>query len=450
MAGLEERLSKLESILHRLFCCDTNQFTGPQGPQGPQGNPGLQGPPGVDGLITFQNLNWVGEFTSCVIYNQFDAVSYNGASYFLNCETSETFECQNPTDNECWILLANQGATGPQGPTGGFGNDGSNSGRWKWSGVSTFLIDPGTTYFITDNINLNAISSLTVNFGDINATDYKDWWTVLHDFGVDYPGSLFFIQITEVGSNNIIGIYQVEYKAPNFTMTLYPTYINIGLTPIYVSNGTFTANNDYTISWSIHGGVNSSNAPKTKGEVSASLIPAPFPTLEYDFNIAVSSIPWNDSINQFSYVALPTPTVRGQELYLLARGDNDFGVITHNGGSFLLLYGVSSLTSEFLVYPEDVYRFTWDGDYWIVENIEGQTNFFNGRRTIEDKFDFKETIFDNLTSTYPTESWLNTTYPDNVYAKGIKIFMSAIPGGPRCFVKVDATSWQSFPTSTVI
>ena len=28
MAGLEERLTKLESILHRLFCCDTNQFTG--------------------------------------------------------------------------------------------------------------------------------------------------------------------------------------------------------------------------------------------------------------------------------------------------------------------------------------------------------------------------------------------------------------------------------------
>jgi hypothetical protein len=455
MAGLEERLSKLEKILHRLFCCDTNEFTGPQGPQGPQGETGEPGPPGADGAIIFQNLNWMGAWTPCVIYNQFDAVSYNGSSYFMNCESSATYECEYPPENPtCWILLANAGATGPQGPTGLIGNDGSNSGRWKFLTTSDIVGAPGSTYFVTDTLNLNTLTRIIVNFDDINSTDYEAWWTALYDFGVDYPGSLFFIQITEVGSNNIIGIYQVEYKAPSFDMALLPNRISIGLAPMYVSNSVFTPNKNYTISWSIHGGVNGGNAPKTKGEVSAQAFPGPYPTLQYDFNEALSSIPWDIPTLSRSYVALPTPTVRGQQLYLTTRGNNDFAIISHNGSFILNVYGIGGvaggLVEEFLTVPGDMFKFTWDGDYWIVENIEGQANFFNGKRTQEDKFQFQETYYDNITLTFPTQTWLNTSFPVGSYGRGSKIFFAAIPGGPRCFVRMDATNWQSFPTNTVI
>ena len=461
MAGLEERLSKLESILHRLFCCDTNQFTGPQGPQGPQGEDGedgLQGPPGVDGLITFQNLNWVGAWVPCVIYNQFDAISYLGSSYFMNCESSATFECELPTENpSCWILLANQGATGPQGPTGltGLsGNDGSNSGRWKFLTTINNVGAPGSTYFVTDTLNLNTLTRINVNFDDINSTDYEAWWTALHDFGVDYPGSLLFVQITEVGSNNIIGIYQVEFKPPSFDITLYPTYVSIGLSPMYVSNSVFTVNKDYTVSWSIHGGVSGTTAPKTKGEVEATLIPAPFPTLQYDFNEAYRDNPWTPlpfpGPSLLYYVALPTPTIRGQELYIVARGDYEFGVITHDGSSTMMLYGVTILTDQFVIWPKDVYRATWDGDYWILEVIQGQPTRFNDFRTVLDKHEIQETGYDGSTSVYPTLAYLNSTFSDATYAPGFKLYMSAIPGGPRCFVKVTATDWESYPTTPVI
>jgi hypothetical protein len=520
MAGLEERLSKLESILHRLFCCDTNQFTGPQGPQGPQGEAGLQGPPGADGAVGPAGLNWQGTWTSCVVYQENDAVGYNGASYYVTCETSESSPCYSyeafgtgffewvdcegveesitlngtntfvfcsitpfpatignltfdpisnpggvacgstacvpPNLNPCFALLASQGATGPQGPTGiGIsGNDGSNSGRWKFLTTINNVGAPGSTYFVTNTLNLNALSTIIVNFDDINTTDYEAWWTALYDFGVDYPGTLFFIQITEVGSNNIIGIYQVDYKSPSFDMTLFSNRISIGLNPMYVSNSVFTPNKNYTISWSIHGGVNGGNAPKTKGEVFAQSFPGPYPTLEYDFNEASSSIPWNIPALSRSYVALPTPTVRGQQLYLTTRGDNDFAVISHNGSYILNVYGLDGgaggLIEEFVTYPGDMYKFTWDGDYWIVENLEGQANFFNGKRTQEDKFSFAETYYDNFTSTFPTQAWLNTTYPDSSYAGGSKIFFTAITGGPRCFVKMDATNWQSYSTTTVI
>jgi hypothetical protein len=520
MAGLEERLSKLESILHRLFCCDTNQFTGPEGPQGPQGETGLQGPPGANGAVGPAGLNWQGTWTTCVVYQENDAVGWNGASYYVTCETSESSPCYSyeafgtgffewidcegaiesitlngtntfifcsttpfpatignltfdpisnpgglscgstacvpPNLNPCFALLASQGATGPQGPTGiGIsGNDGSNSGRWKFRGIPVSPGDPGLTYFMTNTVNLNTLSTLYVSFGDINSTDYQDWWTALNDFGNDYPGSLFFIQITEVGSNNIIGIYQIDTKVPPINITLYPGYVVIGLDPMYVSNSVFTVNKDYTISWSIHGGVNGGNAPKTKGEVSAQAFPGPYPELQYDFNEGLSSIPWNIQILSRSYVALPAPTVRGQQLYLTTRGNNNFGVISHNGSTILNVCGLGGgaggLIDEFVTYPGDMYKFTWDGNYWIVENLEGQANFFNGKRTQEDKFQFQETYYDNITLTFPTQAWLNTSYPVGPYGRGSKIFFTAIPGGPRCFVRIDSTNWQSFPTSTVI
>ena len=461
MAGLEERLSKLESILHRLFCCDTNQFTGPQGPQGPQGEDGedgIQGPPGVDGLITFQNLNWMGEFTPCVIYNQFDAVSYLGSSYFLNCESSATFECETPTDNVCWILLANAGATGPQGPTGltgVSGNDGSNSGRWKFKTVSIPVTDPGSTYFMTDNINLNTLTRIHVSFDDINSTDYEAWWKALYDFGVDYPGSLFFIQITEVGSNNIIGIYQVEYKAPSFSMTLYPNYISIGLDPMYVSNSVFTPNKNYTVSWSIHGGVNGGIAPKTEGTVTPAFIPGPYPILEYDYN-NLNPQPVTTPGTQY-FAALPTPLFIGQTLVVRALVGlsldytKSAGVISHNGSPIIFVN--KALTDNFTIYPQSCMRFTWSGTYWISENIEGSPNLFNDFKLADSFYNIVETVVDVYTS-LPTKAYLNATYPDNVNPRGIKVYFPSIPGGPRVFTRISnagsGDDWASYPYTAVI
>jgi hypothetical protein len=515
MAGLEERLSKLESILHRLFCCDTNQFTGPEGPQGPQGNPGtpgLQGPPGADGAVGPAGLNWEGEWSPCVVYQENDAVGWNGASYYVTCPTSDsapcyayevngtgflewtdcegveesydftsssyticsiapfpptvgglTFDplinypgcsstaCVPPNLNPCFALLASQGATGPQGPaglTGVDGNDGSNSGRWKFRSVGNTPTDPGSTYFIGNSLNFSALNKIFVSNGDINSTSYQDWWIFLEGIYADYA-PLILLQITEVGSNNIIGIYQLDTKYPS-PIVINSTYVQVYLDPVYVGSGVFTVNTDYTVSWSIHGGVNGGNAPKTKGELEAVLTPGPYPILEFDFNEAYSDVPWNPSIGQVYYVALPTPTTRGQELTLVAKGENDFAVVTHDGSYIMMMYGTDLLNSEFAIMPRDAFRFTWDGDYWILENLEGQANMFNGRRTVLDKFSFGETYTDGVTLAYPTKTWLNSTYPNGAYARGFKTYMTAIPGGPRCFVKIDDTEWQSFSTSTVI
>ena len=97
---------------------------GPAGPTGEAGSPGPTGPKGDAGPIGPAGLTWRGLWTASPspAYALNDAVGYNGASYFCyDTPVSGT----NPTiDTAHWALLANIGATGPQGPQGSPGEQG--------------------------------------------------------------------------------------------------------------------------------------------------------------------------------------------------------------------------------------------------------------------------------------------------------------------------------------
>lgn len=456
MAGLEERLSKLESIIHRLFCCDNSQFTGPQGPQGPMGIPGPQGPAGADGAIMFENLNWMGAWTSGVSYSQFDAVSYNGSSYFLNCEDNGGAENESPIDNpNCWVLLANAGATGPQGIQGLIGNDGSNSGRWKLSGLGTPSSDPGLTWFTVDSMDLGSLSRIMVSGDDVNGVPYTDWWQALYNFVQDYE-PLVFIQITELGSNNVLGIYRLGPAKPPIPadITMHPFWVELGLDPLYVGNTTLNANATYTISWSLHGGVNSTTAPKTEGTITPVHQTGPYPTLEYDFN-NLQPQPINTGGTTY-FAALPEPTFIGQTLIvrgLIGEGldyNKSAGVISHDGSSIISLN--STLTDNFTIFPQSCHRFTWSGTYWISESIEGLPPLFNDFKVVDEAYNIVETTMDVI-STYPTAAYLNATYPSGSYPRGIKIYCPYTPGGPKVFTKISEGGggiWASYPYTPVI
>jgi hypothetical protein len=84
--------------------------TGPQGPQGPQGNPG-------------PTLSWQGQYDNGVTYQQYQAVSYNGSSYYLiNFIGGAGYD--PVTYPGSWALIAEKGAQGPQGDTGPQGSQG--------------------------------------------------------------------------------------------------------------------------------------------------------------------------------------------------------------------------------------------------------------------------------------------------------------------------------------
>jgi Collagen triple helix repeat (20 copies) len=91
--------------------------TGPTGPAGLTGATGATGPAGPQGPIGPAGLNWQGAWSPSGVYVADDAVGYGGASWFcINpVGPSATSPDLDPTN---WSLLANVGATGPQGPAG--------------------------------------------------------------------------------------------------------------------------------------------------------------------------------------------------------------------------------------------------------------------------------------------------------------------------------------------
>lgn len=458
---MEERIARLEALLHKLLCC-TPPVVGPQGPQGPMGNPGedgIQGPPGADGAIIFENLNWLGEFVPCVVYNQFDAVSYNGSSYFMNCESSATSECESPEANTCWVMLANVGATGPQGPTGlrGIeGNDGSNSGRWIFNEVDASLPDPGSTYFISNSINLDEVTSLTISYNNETNVDYEIWFKFLREIALAYRPLVLF-QITEVGSNNIIGVYKVTTQEDgSLNLGNFSSYMRVDLEILIEQTTQFTKGKTYTISWSIHS--LGQMAPKTVGEVKATEI-VEDAELIYDFNIVYSEIKsWG--------VYLPDTSLIGKEVvvYLKSSEQGTAGAqITSNseidltnfipeGTGYITTQGIDNGENSVFMYPNSSCKFTFLGNiaaggkaFWSMEALPNTYVTLDGAQPLDSSTDLKgyET---SLASTTLTSPDLYAAFPN--LRTGQYVFAPNQPGGAKIFIK-STLGWLSQTLNTV-
>lgn len=449
MAGLEERLKRLEGILNNLFCCDTNQFTGPQGPPGPTGP---TGPAGPEGAIIFQNLNWMGAFTPCVIYDQFDAVSYLGSSYFLNCESSATFECESPLDNTCWVLLANAGAPGATGPQGIPGNDGSNSGRWQYHGLESLGLPP-TTAFTTNDTLLSDLTSITIHQYSTAMANYYSWLNILDDLSYTVPPA--FLQITEVGNNSIIALYEVVNTAgfagsgPNQSLNLDLVYI--GGQAVNLTVGT-----EYTISWVLNGLGSSAN--KTVGNLIA--VTGAGTELIYDYNIVYSGI-------KTACVYLPNTTQIGKEVIVFSKRTENLGFYIESNSQisidpidgwpvstgYITNFGIDEGLSYHFAVPNGNYKFTFLGNtaaggkaFWNMEALP------NTYPTLGTQFNLLDasTILDNPrinnTASTLTLSILNTVYA--ALQEGEQIFAPNQPGGGKLFIKT-ATGWLSAPLNIV-
>lgn len=453
MAGLEERLSKLESTIHRLLCCDNSQFTGPQGPEGPQG---IQGPPGPAGEIIFENLNWMGEFTSCVIYNQFDAVSYNGSSYFLNCESSETFECEYPVDNPCWVLLANAGAAGPQGSQGIGGNDGSNSGRWQFKGLQSSFVSgyPPDGCFLADTINLSTFTSITIHSKSVVSADYYDWLNILTT--LNYTIVPAYLQITKVGNNAVIGVYEIIGSdtligpAGDESLKIYINQIGGQATNL-------TENDIFTISWVLNGLGTLAN--KTTGSVLATNLGVGA-ELEFDFNFVTSTL-------KSHCVYLPDTTQIGKEvvvfsrtdlggntgLYVQSNSNISLVISTPESTGFIAGYGIDSGDSYQYVYPNGNFKFTFLGNFaaggqafWSMEALPNTYPTSGTQQNLELSSPIVDNPIVNTSPTTLTAAALNSTYAS--YQIGTQVLAPNQPGGGKLFIKT-SSGWLSQTLNTV-
>jgi hypothetical protein len=142
-------------------------------------------------------------------------------------------------------------------------NDASNSGRWAFFSGSAAYANPGSTYFLTDSTTISSITKMSISDDDVNSTSYQLWLQAA--VTLRGTGTEGYIQVTEVGSNNIIGIWPIK------GMTDQTGYIDVDLnvTPL-VANGSLTNGTVYTISWIFNGSAGTNGTSGTSGVNGAS------------------------------------------------------------------------------------------------------------------------------------------------------------------------------------
>ena len=102
-----------------------------------------------------------------------------------------------------------------------------------------------------------SITQLSISVTASTNTDYGAWL-----FSLD---STKAFQITEVGNNNVIGLYRVNGPSTGVT-----TYYNVGVTSIGVASGVMTNGRTYTISWVTMGTSGSAGTSGSSGSSGSS------------------------------------------------------------------------------------------------------------------------------------------------------------------------------------
>lgn len=451
---MEERIAKLEAVIHRLLCCSNSALIGATGPQGPVGE-SIQGPPGPQGPIGPAGLNWQGAWVSGVTYVADDAVGYNGASWFVTCEEVEN-PLLTPDVNPCFALLANVGATGPQGPNGKAGNDGSNSGRWIFNGVNTSLPDPGSTYFISNNINLDDITSMTISYDNETNVDYEIWFKFLREIALTYRPLVLF-QITEVGYNNVIGVYKVATeKDGSLNLGVFSNHIRVDLEILIQQTAQFTKGKTYTISWSIHS--LGQMAPKTVGQITATET-VEDAELIYDFNIVSSEtksygvyLPDTNLIGKEIVVYLKSSEQGTYGVQVISNSEINFTNIYPEGTGYITTQGIDNGKNSVYIYPNGSCKFTFLGNtaaggkaFWSMEALPNTYVTLDEAQPLNSSTNLKgyET---SLASTTLTSSHLYAAFSH--ISNGQYVFAPNQPGGAKIFIK-SASGWLSQTLNTV-
>ena len=168
-----------------------------------EGSTGPTGPTGAPG----PTLNWLGAWTGGY-YAVYDAVSYNGSSYFALIENSGVQPDTNPS---YWALIALEGSQGPQGDPGTPGTPGADStvpgppGPMGDTGPQGPQGDPGapgptlnwrgdwtyTAYTYNDAVSYNGSSYLCIypNYGFQPDTNPYYWDTIAEQGAQGPPGT---------------------------------------------------------------------------------------------------------------------------------------------------------------------------------------------------------------------------------------------------------------------
>jgi hypothetical protein len=158
------------------------------------------------------------------------------------------------------------GTSGTTGSSGISGNDGANSIRWNFYGLST---DARAGYFSVDNAILTDLKTIHLSKFDVYTNNVYNW--LLNLSSVDLNG--VFLQLVELGNPQINGIYTISGIVDN------SYYFTLTVNAVYTSTGFLNTDKIYSISWAGGG----SGSAGTSGTSSDSFV---FPN---DLSVSISA-----------------------------------------------------------------------------------------------------------------------------------------------------------------
>lgn len=247
------------------------------------------------------------------------------------------------------------GSSGTSGLDGISGNDGSFSGRWFYGLDSLPDGMTNTAYFWTNSnisgepYSLSGVNQIAIDTYSISG-NYFGWMNIL--FNQTLSGSTKpYIQITEVGNNNIIGLYQPISGESVQSTTIF-------LVNTISGQGNFTEYKEYTISFVLNGNDGTSGTSGTSGSSGSSGFSGDIYRTTSNSNFSIS--PSGTTLNFTGETGLSYTAV--QSILIVASGST-----TDYMEAEIISY--DSLTGVFSV---NVTRFEGSGNFssWII-NLDG-------------------------------------------------------------------------------
>jgi len=149
------------------------------------------------------------------------------------------------TGTICSISFSQTGNIGSAGATG---NDGSNSLRWIYEGLSSSIPIPSVTKFTSDTSSLTTITSLLISTTNASSVLVSAWLAAAN--AITVAGRVLYLEIFEVGNPAVFAIFGGSVGIASGGVGYY----GAGLAGSFITgSGSFTVGKTYSMSWVANG-----------------------------------------------------------------------------------------------------------------------------------------------------------------------------------------------------
>jgi hypothetical protein len=162
-----------------------------------------------------------------------------------------------------------KGATGATGPAGGngfngtsgtsglsvYGSNAANTVDYTYNPNVVAYIDPGATYFATNNLRMSDVTKFSISHINLYGNDFTTWF----DYLASSVSQGLYLTVVQKNDASQIAFYKVT------SVTTHTSYVDLSVTNLYGSLSFHSA--DFSLAFAIGGGANATEyTPAGQGD----------------------------------------------------------------------------------------------------------------------------------------------------------------------------------------